>query len=108
MEESAEQRGIWAEYYVRDFLSLPFISEFVYHSLQTIDTSQKEVADFLVAYPGVGILISQKTQKDPMERSPEKVSSWALKQAVKAASQLQGALRTAHGKPVWCDHPRRG
>lgn len=108
MTESAEQRGIWAEHYVRDFLSLPFISEFVLHSLQTIDSSQKEVADFLIAYPGVGILISQKTQKDPVGRSPDKLSSWALKQAVKAASQLQGALRTARGKPVWCAHPRRG
>ena len=108
MLESTGERGIWAEHYVREFMSLPFISEFVYHSLQTIDTSQKEVADFLVFYPGAGILISQKTQKDPVGRSPEKVSSWALKQAVKAVAQLQGALRTARGKPIWCDHPRRG
>jgi len=40
MGESMGQRGIWAEHYVREFLSLPFISEFVYHSLQTIDTEK--------------------------------------------------------------------
>jgi hypothetical protein len=97
-----------AEHYVRDFLSLPFISEFVFHSLQAIDGTQKEVADFLIAYPGVAVLISQKTQKDPLARSAEKTASWALKEAKKAASQLCGALRTGRCKSIWCEHLRRG
>lgn len=109
MNDVSQERGIWAEGYVRDFLSLPFISEFVFRSLQTLDNgTQKEVADFLIAYPGIGILMSQKTQKDPFARTPDKVASWAVKESAKAASQLCGALRTACGKPVWCDHPRRG
>jgi hypothetical protein len=109
MPEAPQERGIWAERYVRDFLALPFVSEFVFRSLQALDGStQKEVADFLVAYPGVGILMSQKTQKDPFARSPDKTLSWALKETRRAASQLCGALRRARGKPIWCDHPRRG
>jgi hypothetical protein len=93
---------------VRDFLALPFISEFVFRSLQTLDGTQREVADFLIAYPGVGILMSQKTQQDALARDADKTSSWALKEAKKAASQLRGALRTGHRRPIWCDHPRRG
>ncbi len=109
MPEAPPERGIWAERYVRDFLSLPFVSEFVFRSLQTLDGgTQKEVADFLVAYPGVGILMSQKTQKDPFARTSEKTLSWAQKEAKRAVAQLCGALRTARGKPIWCDHPRRG
>jgi hypothetical protein len=80
----------------------------VFRSLQTLDGTQKEVADFLIAYPGVGILMSQKTQKDPSTRTSDKTLSWALKEAKRAASQLCGALRTARGKPIWCEHPRRG
>jgi hypothetical protein len=109
MPESPEERGIWAERYVRDFLALPFVSEFVFRSLQALDGgTQKEVADFLVAYPGIGILMSQKTQKDPFARTPDKTLSWASKEAKRAVSQLCGALRTARGKQIWCDHPRRG
>ena len=70
MPEAPQERGIWAEQYVRAFLALPFVSEFVFRSVQTFDGgTQKEVADLLVAYPGVGILISQKTQKDPFART---------------------------------------
>lgn len=109
MGEATEERGVWAECYVRDFLALPFVSEFVFRSLQTLDKgTQKEVADFLIAYPGVGILMSQKTQNDPFARTSERTQSWALKESARGASQLCGALRTARGKPIWCDHPRRG
>jgi hypothetical protein len=108
MSDATENRGVWAERYVRDFLSLPFVSEFVFHSPQTADGTQKEVADLLIAYPGVGLLVSQKTQQDPFARTTAKTLSWALKEAKKAAAQLCGALRTARGKPIWCDHPRRG
>jgi len=109
MQEAPQERGIWAERYVRDFLALPFISEFVFRGLQTLDGgTQKEVADLLVTYPGVGILMSQKTQRDPFTRTRDKTLLWALKEAKRAASQLCGALRTARGKLIWCDHPRRG
>jgi hypothetical protein len=109
MPEELKARGIWAEHYIRDFLSLPFISEFVFHSLQTLKKGiQKEVADFLIAYPGVGVLISQKTQKDVHARTADETASWALKESKKAVSQLCGALRTARDKLVWCEHQRRG
>jgi len=105
MPEEPKQRGIWAELYVRDFLALPFVSEFVFRSLQTLDGgTQKEVADLLIAhsgvgtFPGVGILMSQKTQLDALARDADKTLSWALKEAKKAASQLRGALRTGRGK----------
>jgi hypothetical protein len=42
-------------------------------------STQKEVADFLIHYPGVGILISQKTQHDPFSRDTVKNASWVLK-----------------------------
>ena len=35
MPEAPQERGIWAERYVRDFLALPLLSEFVFRSLQT-------------------------------------------------------------------------
>ena len=108
MSDDPKERGIWAEHYVREFLSLPFVSEFVFHSVQTLDGTQKEVADFLIAYPGHAALISQKTQQDPLARTSEKTATWAAKEARKAASQLRGALRTARGKLVWCEHARRG
>jgi hypothetical protein len=108
MQDEPKERGVWAEHYVREFLSLPFVSEFVFQSVQTLDGTQKEVADFLIAYPGVAALISQKTQQDPLARTPAKTAFWAAKEAKKAASQLCGALRTARGKQVWCEHLRRG
>src|SRR5581483_10993297 len=97
MSDASGQRGFWAEHYVRDFLALPFVSEFVLHSLQTLDDTQKEVADFLISYPGIGILISQKAQSDPQARSSDKTRSWALKQARRATSELCGALRKGRG-----------
>jgi hypothetical protein len=54
MPEEPRERGIWAELYVRNFLSLPFVSEFVFRSLQTLDGTQKEAADLLIAHPDVG------------------------------------------------------
>jgi len=72
MSEEPKERGIWAELYVRDFLALPFISGFVFRGPQTIDGTLKEVADFLIAYPGVGILMSQKTQQDVLARDADK------------------------------------
>jgi hypothetical protein len=103
-----KQRTDWAERHVEEFLSLPLISEFVFRSLQTLDGTQKEVADFLVTHDGVGILISQKCQEQPMSRDHDKTTRWACKHAKKAVSQLCGALRTATRRPIWCNHRRRG
>jgi hypothetical protein len=109
MTNEPKQRGVWAEHYVRDFLSLPFVSEFVFHSVQkALGGMQKEVVDFLVAYPGNAALISQKSQEDPTARTSEKAASWSAKEAKRAVSQLCGAMRTAYGKPIWCEHLRRG
>jgi len=54
------------------------------------------------------ILISQKTQDDPLRRTPEKNGLWVRKNAKAAALQLTGALRSASEKPIWCEHRRRG
>jgi hypothetical protein len=35
--------------------------------------TQKEVADFLISYPGIGILVSQKTEKDPQAPLPRRL-----------------------------------
>jgi hypothetical protein len=107
MAEEPTNRGDWAEEYVRDFLSLPLVSEFVFHSVQTNEVTQKEVADFLIHYSGIGILISQKTQQDPFSRDVAKNASWVLKKTCDAVSQLRGALREPR-RPMWCIHPRRG
>lgn len=102
------RRTEWAERHVEEFLSLPFIMEFVFRSPQTLDGTQREVGDFLIAHDNIGILISQKCQEDPSSRDVAKTESWARKKAKEAVSQLRGALRTAIARPVWCDHPRRG
>jgi hypothetical protein len=101
-------RTQFAERHVEELLSIPFISEFVFRSPQTTDATQREVADMLIAHGSIGILISQKCQEDPSSRDVAKTESWARKKAQEAFWQLRGALRTATGKAVWCDHPRRG
>jgi hypothetical protein len=70
MSEALQERGIWAERYVRDFLALPFISEFVFRSLQTLDGgTQKESCGFARR-------LSWRWHIDvPEERVPLKVSS---------------------------------
>ncbi len=108
MQAHIQSRTLWAERHVEEFLSLPLVSEFVFRSPQTVDGSQREVADFLVSYGAPGILISQKCQEDPMTRRAEKLEAWVWKRAKKATSQLIGALRTGSGRPMWCEHPRRG
>jgi hypothetical protein len=101
-------RTDWAERYVEEFLAQPFISEFVFRSLQKFDPTQKEVADFLLMLGDSGILVSQKAQDDPLRRTPEKNELWVRKNAKDAFSQLAGALRSANKKPIWCQHVRRG
>ena len=50
----------------------------------------------------------KSVRKTHRVRDVAKTESWARKEAKKAVSQLRGALRTAIGKAIWCDHPRRG
>lgn len=103
------QRTDWAERNVEEFLSLPFVKEFVFRGPQTIDSNrQREVADFLIFQRDASILISQKCQDNPTRRTIEQTATWARKNAEKAVNQLCGALRTGIGKPIWCDHSRRG
>jgi hypothetical protein len=103
------QRTGWTERYVEEFLSLPFVTEFVFRSPKTLDRSrEREVADFLILQRELGILISQKCQEDPARRTVERTEVWVRKKAREAVSQLCGALRTGTGKRIWCDHPRRG
>jgi dsDNA-binding SOS-regulon protein len=98
-----------AEKAVEAFLSLPLVSEFVFRSPQTVDSSQKEVVDLLISHSGTSVLISQKCQEDPSSRTTTKTRTWANKQAKKAFAQLRGALRAGEAKKaVWCDHRRRG
>src|SRR5437899_2676092 len=101
MAAHLQSRTLWAERQVEEFLSLPLVSEFVFRSPQTVDGSQREVADFLVTCDAPGILISQKCQEDPTVRTARKLQAWACKRAKKAASQLIGALRTGASRPMW-------
>jgi hypothetical protein len=101
-------RTVWAEHSVEEFLSLPLISEFVFRSPQTVNATQREVVDFLIAHGNIGILISQKCQEDPTSHDAARTEFWVRKKAKDARSQLCGALRTGAARPIWCDHPRRG
>ena len=74
------QRTDWAERHVEEFLSLPFVTEFVFRSPQTINSAlEREVVDFLILQRGNGILISQKCQDDPTRRTIEQTDTWARK-----------------------------
>jgi hypothetical protein len=107
-QKSPTTRTRWAEQSVSAFLSIPLISEFVFHSPQTIDGTQREVADFLISYGEPGLLISQKCQENPASRTPERNEAWVRKTVKEGVRQLCGALRTGKGKLIWCDHARRG
>jgi hypothetical protein len=103
------QRTEWAEHHVEDFLSLPFISEFVFRNVRTTERKkQEQVADFLIFHRGTGLLIEQKCQEDPSVRTPEKAALWARKKAKEGWSQIHRAFTRRRDFPVWCDHPRRG
>jgi len=103
------QRTEWAERDVEEFLSLPFISEFVFRSVRTaVNQKQEEVADFLILHRGACILVEQKCQEDPSSRTPRKAELWARKKAKEGWSQLRRAFTRPRKFPVWCDHPRLG
>jgi len=97
----------WAELQVEEFLSIPFVAEFVFRSVRLTEGSkQEEVADFLIFHRGAGILIEQKCQDK--DRTTQKEELWARKNARAAWKQLRRALTRREGTPVWCVHPRRG
>jgi len=103
------QRTEWAEREVEEFLSIPFISEFVFRNVQTAERRKKEqVADFLIDHRGSSILIEQKCQEDPSSRTPQKSELWARKKAKEGWSQIRRAFTRRRDFPVWCDHPRLG
>jgi len=103
------QRTEWAERDVEDFLSLPFIAEFVFRSVRTdVNRKQEEVADFLILHRGACLLVEQKCQEDPSRRTPEKVELWARKKAKQGWKQVHRAFTRPRRFPVWCDHPRLG
>ncbi len=103
------QRTDWAELRVEDLLSVPFISEFVFRNLRTIDGKTGHPSgDFLLLHGEVGVLIEQKCQNDPASRTEAKAALWARKNAKAAWLQLRRALTRPKGRAVWCDHPRMG
>jgi len=102
-------RTEWPERHTEEFLSLPFISEFVFRSLHTKQHKKKEeVADFLILHRGTGILIEQKCQEDPVSRTSTKTELWVRKKAKQGWSQLRRAFTRQKNLPIWCDHPRLG
>jgi hypothetical protein len=102
-------RTEWAERQTQELLSIPFVSEFVFRNLRTVDgKTPHQAGDFLILHRGSGILIEQKCQEDPTMRSPEKTALWARKKAKEGWNQLRRDLTRPKDRPVWCDHQRRG
>ncbi len=104
-----KQRTEWAEHHVEELLSIPFVSEFVCRNVQTSEGRKREqVADFLIAHRGGGILVELKCQEAPGQRTPKKLELWARKKAKAGSTQLRRAFTRRRDFPIWCDHPRRG
>jgi len=102
-------RTEWAERQTQQLLSIPFVSEFVFRDLRTVDgKTPHQAGDFLILHRGSGILIEQKCQENPTARSPEKTALWARKKAKEGWKQLRRDLTRPKERPVWCDHKRRG
>jgi len=102
-------RTEWAERQTQELLSIPFVSEFVFRDLRTVDgNTPQQAGDFLILHRGSGILIEQKCQEDPTTRSPQKETLWARKKAKEGWKQLRRDLTRPKNRPVWCDHQRRG
>lgn len=106
---AAAHRTEWAERETEEILSQPFVREFVFRNLRTLDgTTPHQAGDFLILRRGSGILVEQKCQEDPTTRTPAKLELWARKQAKAGWRQLRRALTRPRGRRVWCDHQRRG
>src|SRR6266498_2724477 len=102
-------RTTWAERFFETFAGVPLTAECVFHSPQYLDKrTQKEVCDFLIILRGKAILVSMKTQENPLSRTQEKLQLWIIKNAREALEQAKGALRTVSQKDFWCHHSRRG
>ena len=102
------QRTDWAEHFIAQLASQSLISEYVFHSPQRTDKTQKEVVDILLTLAGQTIIVSIKCQQDPGSRSPNKEAKWVAKATAGAVRQTKGALRALQGSDYWCDHSRRG
>ena len=103
------QRGDWAERQTGEILSRPFVREFVFRNVRTMDGgTPHQVGDFLILHRGSGILVEQKCQEDPTTRNPAKTELWARKKAKQGWNQLRRALARHKERPIWCDHERRG
>jgi hypothetical protein len=101
-------RTLWAERQVEELLSLPLISEFVFRSPKHNAPTEKEVIDHLIVHKGDGILISQKAQDDPTNRTVRKNELWVLNNIQDALKPIYRAIRKPCDRPKWCEHPRRG
>jgi hypothetical protein len=103
------QRTEWTEHATEELLSRPFIREFVFRNLRTVDgETPHQAGDFLILHRGSGILVEQKCQQDPTTRTVLKTELWARKSAKGGWRQLRRALTRPKDRPVWCDHQRRG
>lgn len=99
----------WAERQTQELLSIPFVSEFVFRNMRTVDgKTPHQAGDFLILHRGTGILVEQKCQQDPTARNIEKTALWAQKNAKAGWKQLRRALTRPKDRRVWCDHQRRG
>ena len=102
-------RTEWAEHQTQELLSIPFIAEFVFRNVRTMDgKTPHQAGDLLILHRGSGILVEQKCQEDPTARSIEKTALWARKNAKAGWRQLRRALTRPKDRPLWCDHHRRG
>ena len=103
------QRTEWAERHAEEFLSIPFVSEFVFRNPRTIDgKTEHQVADFLILHNESGILVQQKCQENPAGRTRLKTDLWARKNAKAGWFQLRRGFTRPKDRPAWCDHLRRG
>jgi hypothetical protein len=103
------QRTVWAEKFFNTFSSRPLTAECVFHSPQYFDKrKQKEVCDFLLVLRGNAILVSMKSQENPLSKTGDKLHRWTVKNTTKALNQAKGALNTIAREPFWCQHSRRG
>jgi hypothetical protein len=101
------QRSKLAEIYAANFASIPLIAECVLLNPAFSDRHrEREVCDLLLVLRDGALVIQMKSQD--RARTSEKLTRWVEKQARKAASQIEGAIRTLRRHAVWCKHARRG
>lgn len=66
LREEPKECGIWTENSVRDFLSLPFISETVSIAFGPSTVRRRRSRIYSLRIPAPGVLIAHKTQTDPL------------------------------------------